>query len=405
MIAPSCQKRISSLLRRYAVISVIGLGLLAAIALLAVRAASPPRASAGTVSAFRLSPIEAALDPASKATRFSVSVSGAPTDLQPSYNWTIRPDAAGCANQRLFGAADGAAGAYVWHDQGATFVWYWSGGRPCTGTVSVVVENEYQHCTATFNASASTTPGHGPPAVCGLGGYTLPTGVLPVPAGLLRAYAGIGSELERLIRTAGRENARGLAVQVGALGREQQQALARFYPPVWGCPFVRLFEPLAAAAGSLAGAHLTPAAARTAADELRAAAAGVSSCGRTSSATRSAATALAARLVALANSIDTAARGVPSTTRLDAQLRGKAAALTRLLNLRLPPAFGTPYGELVQRVIAESAALASARSAAAAHRLSNAVAALARASKPAGELHRGAVKEQQRVVKIENANG
>ena len=103
------------------------------------------------------------------------------------------------------------------------------------GTVTVVFENDSQHCTATFPGTTSgPRPQYGPEPVCALGGY-IP---LPVPLRLLQLYSKVDEQLTVLVREVQRgtlTNRHGaLDGAVAAVVLPQSDAFGSLFPPVWG---------------------------------------------------------------------------------------------------------------------------------------------------------------------------
>lgn len=243
-----------------------GLAIAAALLVVAGAAAATPASteSSSTESAFfRLSPIEAVSLAGRSLTRYSVSVSNAPVGNTPFARWylDLPAGADGCTNELVPGGTRLSPTRYVWKNQGTSFTWYHGakGSYPADraygcdqakigqagypGAVTVVLENDSQHCTATFAGTApGPEPEPGPQPVCGLGGY-IP---LPLPRGLLQTYATVDRGLARLIAQAqaGRLEGGALRRAVTSTFEPQSAALARLFPPIWGCDFGTLFNPL-----------------------------------------------------------------------------------------------------------------------------------------------------------------
>jgi hypothetical protein len=120
--------------------------------------------------------------------------------------------------------------------------------------VSVAAENEYEHCDASSSVVVTgTTPRDGPSASCALGGYTLTSSTLPVPAALLSLYQRLDTSLSALVTRArhGTLGAGALAAALQPLLRAQQRAFGQLFPPVWGCSFTRLFDGVLGAKAAL----------------------------------------------------------------------------------------------------------------------------------------------------------
>jgi len=108
--------------------------------------------------------------PGQAATRYSVTVAHVPADDAPTFTWYLHVTGPGvaCSDAVLAGGRRLSTAEYVWVNQRSSFVWYTGaagsyptdrsygcdqgdlgrGGYP--GTVTVVFENDSQHCTATF---------------------------------------------------------------------------------------------------------------------------------------------------------------------------------------------------------------------------------------------------------------
>src|SRR5579872_876476 len=150
---------------------------------------------------FSLSALRATAMPGQAATRYSVTVAHVPADDAPTFTWYLHVTGPGvaCSDAVLAGGRRLSTAEYVWVNQRSSFVWYTGaagsyptdrsygcdqgdlgrGGYP--GTVTLVVENEYQHCSASFAGVApGAGPRWGPPASCALGGYSLGASTLPV---------------------------------------------------------------------------------------------------------------------------------------------------------------------------------------------------------------------------------
>jgi hypothetical protein len=197
-----------------------------------------------------MSPIRAESVHAGAATWFSVELGDVPAGNQPNFSWTIvlaHSAIATCENEKLAGGSRVGRGEVVWMNQGASFLWYASTDARCAGAVSVVAKNEYERCTASVRVPLpSRELWSGSPAKCQLGDYSLGPSTLPVPASLLNEYATTSSELTRLAREAGRgiiAPGRLVTLIDGLLEREHR-SFSNLFPPVFGCRFDALFDPL-----------------------------------------------------------------------------------------------------------------------------------------------------------------
>jgi hypothetical protein len=343
---------------------------------------------------FSVSPIQATSLPGQGATRYQVTVSGAPVGNVPYARWYVdlKPDRSDgpCSNDVLPGATRLSATRYMWKNQGTSFVWYHGpvgsyaadrsygcdqtklGQSGYPGTVTVVFENDSEHCTASFSGTATgNEPKRGSSAVCELGGY-LP---LAVPRPLLRAYAKSNAALAALtarIRSGDLRDSAEIAQAIDAAMRPQRKAFQQFFPPAWGCRFDTLFEAVVMARSTLGtqvvdlDAGKRPSRADLAADSrsLQAIADILRACrpsaGRPVGAPASVID-TALRLAATARAIGRGETG----PALRAKLRSLDGELETTLITEFPPVFGMPYSELVDRVLALQSAVAQANEAAA----------------------------------------
>jgi len=363
--------------------------------------------TAGTSAMFRLSPVRAAVLPGGGSIRFSVTVRNATATDRPGFRWYLRlaatPSAA-CENGRLAGGERLTGGKLVWANQGSAFVWFQGPGLACRGTVSVVAENEYGHCKASYVLSAvPTEPAAGAPAQCALGGFTIGQSTLPVPAALLSTYANVDAELAKLAAELRQGKlARGaLKSTIAPVMQSQAQSFTRLFPPVWGCSFATAFDGLVVVQQGFAeqvatlGAGGSVPAATLAGDgrSMQTAAQALRGCAGVPHSVVNAFAPLVTESAAL-------------PTEPHAQLAAKLGALESgveaLLDARFPKVFGMSYGELVGRVAGENAAVAAAEQAATA---SAAAAGLAGAIAPAHAIRQGLLAHQRHVIAVENANG
>jgi hypothetical protein len=290
-----------------------------------------------------------------------VKVVRAPAHDGPDLQWSLAPAGGAACENRSYGVGVRSLGGLVgWDQQGPTFRWTFEPGA-CTGTVSIVAENSYEHCTAKAVVAAGRVTSASP--ACALGGYSVGFSTLPVPADVFDAYGRVAAELRKPPKTAA------AAVQaIRTAIRAQNRAFALF-PPVWFCSFSSLLEPIVAVRVDMLGGTRVPA-------DLRAAKAALAKC------------APAGIRTAFAR-----AAGSTSPAALDAALA------------HVPPVFGFEFAGLVDRVAAESIALDRARRAAGAENLALAGRDLATASSSAGSFRRALDHYQHHVVRVENANG
>ena len=236
------------------------------------------------------------------------------------------------------------------------------GGYP--GTVTVVFENDSQHCTATFVGVASgSEPAFGPQPLCALGGY-LP---LPVPHRLLAIYATADRNLTTLIRRvqSGKFTGGGaeLARAIDTILRPQTRAFDQLFPPVWGCDFGAVFSPMVQVRTAFetqvedlaAGKRPSSSALDEDVTLLRAAASSVRACKPSATRPLGAPQAVVVALDRLAAE-SAALRTAPPAVR-GAKLRSINDALATVVKRSFPLVFGMSYGDLLDRVIPENSAI------------------------------------------------
>ena len=388
----------------------LSLALASALALdpAAAHAAAPGAAG----SFFNVSPIQAVSPAAGSVTRYRVTVTNAPPGNAPYARWylDLKPPAStalACSNLVLPGGEQVAQNRYLWKNLGTAFVWYHGakgtygahraygcdqsriGRDGYPGTVTVVLENDSQHCTATFAGTAGgARPEYGPKPVCALGGY-IP---LPVPRGLLQIYAKAEMELRALIQQVQRGTVTGRS---GALGRAldailqpQSASLNQLFPPVWGCGFEAVFSQVlqvrrafgAQIAELAAGKQLAGSTLAEDAGYMKAMAGGVRACRPTSTSpigvpgpVFAAVNRLTAEAVALR---ERAGRAALDPALLETRLRSLAAKFNDLVSRSFPVVFGMSYSDLVNRVLSESSSIELAKRAAQAGNTGAAISAL-----------------------------
>ena len=412
---PAFESRLSGLVR---------LGVLAGVVLVGVvclglgPASANSRGSKPAVSEsffFRVSPIEAVAVPGS-ATEYTVRVTNIPFADAPYARWYLKvPASTGrspCANVRLFGGERLGPGRYVWKNRGRSFIWYHGDcaeARPglagSPGTLRVVLENDSEHCSATFKGwSKGQASDHGPAAVCVLGGY-LP---FSVPRQLLRLYASVNNKLSALIQRVRSGSFRGSPEDFGhaidAVLQPQRDAFKLFLP-VWGCRFDGLFEPvlkgksaLEAQLANIDGGGRLPATARgTDTGDMTAILDDLRAC--TPTATRP--IGVPAAVVAAVGALK--ARADALRARDDRKIdKAKLQLISERLDTIVkgfPAVFGIPYADLVTRVIAENAAIAAAKQAARSRGAEAATPALERAAGHERIIGRALRKEAKRAAK------
>ncbi len=399
--------------------------------------AAPP--DPGATFFFDVSRIEAVPFPGLSATRYEVEVTNAPIGNTPYARWylNLKPSAssgASCDNALLAGGERLSPTRYGWRNQGRSFVWYHGpadsypadrsygcdqaelghGGYP--GRVTVVLENDSQHCTATFaGVVTGSRPQYGPPAVCALGGY-LP---LPVPHALLGAYARVGSNLNALIQQvrAGKTPIGGAAFgrALETILEPQTKAFGKLFPPVWGCNFTAVFDPVLLAKSALetqiaelaGGGHVPRSALDEDARNMKATTGAVRACEPTASRPLGAPPGVVGRLDRLSAETDAlraqAGTGAIAPRRLRARLESIDAGLNALVGKSFPAVFGMPYRALLDRVLAESSMVASANRAATMGDRGGVVAALSRAAGNQRAITGSLRKEARQAAKAEKA--
>lgn len=392
---------------------------------------------------FRLSRLEAVSLPQGFATRFSVTASSVSSDDMPKYTWYLRLatpaklGASACADSVFPGGQRVSATEYLWANSGSSFVWYHGvkGSYPADpaygcdqakigvdgypGTVSVVAENEYQHCDVSFaGVSAGAQPRFGAVARCGLGGYTLGASTLPVPAPLLSLYHTLAAELAALLERTREGKVGGgkaLAAALAPLLGDQQTAFGKLAPPVWGCSFGGFFDDVLLGEAALRGEGLAPAqtgqltapSLPVADTELRALARAVATCQRSptnADGPPAAVVAALARLSAEAAALHGAQGTGRGATLLKARLSAIGDALDTIVSKSFPTVFGIPFIDLVDRTLAEDTAATVAQRAADLQETSQTVAALQAILAPTQTTGRALHAQQARVVKRENSN-
>jgi hypothetical protein len=330
-----------------------------------------------------------------------------------------------------------SATEYVWVNSGPSFVWYHGvkGSYPgdpaygCDqarigvdgypGTVSVVAENEYQHCDVSFaGVSAGSRPRYGALARCGVGGYTLGASTLPVPAALLSLYHTLAAELAALLQRT-REgkitDGKALAAALRPLLGDQQTAFGQLSPPVWGCSFGGFFDAVLLANAALRGDALAPGAGGIVAApslpvaeaELGALARAVAACRRSptnADGPPAAVVGALERLSAAASKLHGGQGAGKGAALLDARLAGIGDSLDSIVSRSFPTVFGIPFIDLVDRTLAEDAAAGAAQRAADVEDTSQTVAALQAILAPTQTTARGLHKQEVRVVARENSN-
>ena len=382
---------------------------------------------------FRMSPVQAVGSEGLSATRYSVQVTNAPVGNAPYARWylDLKPSSStgrSCTNDVLPGGVRLKGSRYVWKNQGMSFVWYHGakgsypsdrsygcvqgelGQNGYPGTVTVVFENDSQHCTATFVGVASgSEPAFGQQPVCALGGY-LP---LPVPHKLLATYASVDRNLTALIRRVESGKFTGgsaeLARAINTILRPQTKAFDHLFPPVWGCGFGAVFGPMVQVRAALETQVEDLAAGRqpssSALDEdvtlLRAAASSVRACKPSATRPLGAPEAAVVALDRLAAE-SAALRATPPAER-GAKLRSIDDALATVVERSFPVVFGMPYGDLLDRVIAENSATQLAADAAGTRGTAAVVSALKRVAAPEVAIKDGLRKQAKRAADAEKA--
>lgn len=394
-----------------------------------------------SASFFELSRIEAVSVPAESATRLSVTLSGVHANDAPTFSWYLqlaRTDPASvagvCSNVPLSGGKRLSARVYRWVNQTSSFLWYHgpAGAYPADrsygcnqaaigragypGTVTLVVENEYQHCTASFTGlTAGSKPAFGPPASCALGGYSLSASMLPVPAALLALYRSFDTKLGAIVGQARQSKLTGaaaLTASLDAILAQQSSAYERLFPPVWGCSFAGLFHAVVVAQTALdtqiaVGAAGARAALADDSAEMRDLAHAVASCAQSPTNSGGAPRAVVEEVDRL--SAQTAALRAQDASQagaspLDKRIAGIDDSLNSLVSHAFPTVFGMPFIGLVEKTLGISAAAALAERDAAAGKSGPTLAALEGILGPEQATSRALVKQQKRVIRAENKN-
>jgi hypothetical protein len=339
--------------------------LLATTALLvALLAAGADAAAPIRAGFFRLTPVKTEGHDGSLV--FTVAVRHVQSNDRPTLAWSLAPrGGAACENAGFAGGTRSRNGLVVWDQQGPTFRWDFGAARRCAGTVSVVAENQYEHCTAKVAVVGTAT--HSALPACALGGYAVGFSTLPVPAGVFHAYDHVRAELSGPPRSAA-----AAADRIRTALRVQVASFALF-PPVWFCDFAHTFTPIAALRADLAE--------------------------RSTAARRDAGA--AAR--ALASCAPAPVRA--AFRRLAASSTPDPATLASTLERYFPPVFGFRYDDLVNRVAAEEVALTAAEHAAAHGKSREAAQQLAAADLAARGISADLDRYQRHVSRVENAHG
>jgi len=296
---------------------------------------------------------------------FSVSVGDVPPGDKPTLQWSLAPSGGpACENPSYPGATLSRNGLVVWDEQGPTFRWLLGRGARCTGKVSVLAENQYEHCTATVAVTPTGTRSEKP--ACALGGYAIGFSTLPVPAGVFRAV-----DRMRAVLAAPQATATAAAAAIRKALREESASLALF-PPVWFCDFAKTFAPIAALRADLLLGK------RQAARQDARAGGGV------------------------------LARCAPAPVRRAfAQLAAspQTALLAATLGRYFPTVFGFRFDDLVNRIATEDVALHQAEAAAVAGNAKTAAAGIAAAGKVVQAVSARLDRYQRGVEHVENAHG
>ncbi len=400
-------------------------------------------------SFFNVSRIEATLLPGDFATRYRVTVQNIPPNERPTYSWYLRltkaaagattalgAGGAGCTNAPLPGGKRLSDTEFEWANQGASFVWYHGArgsyasdpaygcdqsrigiaGYP--GTVTVVVENQYQHCTATFlgTGSGSRTQ-QGPPSGCAIGGFTLLPSTVPVPVKLLALYRTLDVQLTTLLGRAQRGDLSAvgaLASALRAILQKQRAAFGPLFPPVWGCSFEGLFDDVlrvkrdvgVSSAETAVGKPVLAASLSHESAQMNALASVVRSCEQSSSNMSGAPGAVVAGLVRLAAEtavLQRQARRAKAQAVLGPSLVRVSGSLDSIIT-RFPRVFGMTFLDLVDRTLAEDAAAGVAGRASAARGASQVVSALQRIRGLEQTIGQALRKQQKHVIAVENSN-
>jgi hypothetical protein len=310
-------------------------------------------------SFFRLSRVH--VQPQRGALLFSVAVTHVRAHDNPDLEWSLAPvGGPACENRGYANGLQSKNGLVVWDQRGPTFRWQFKTGT-CTGTVSVIAENSYEHCTSRVVVTSNDLTSGAP--ACALGGYAVGFSTLPVPAGVFDAYRTVVASLNGAPKSPAV-----VAKTIRAVLGAQSRAFALF-PPLWACDFSRVLAGLVALRVDMLRGR------RVAAD-VQAAKASLANC---------APPAVSAALARAATST--------STTTLDAVFA------------HAPPVFGFHLTNLVDSVAAETLALDRAEHAAKTGDLTLASQQLEAAANTASSLSRGVNRYQHHVIQVENANG
>ena len=333
--------------------------------LLALTAAGAAAATPAPSEFFRLSHVQVSSEGGSLA--FTVAVNNVQPANRPTLAWSVSPaGGAACENPGFPGGTRSRNGLVVWDQQGASFRWDGARAAGCAGAVSVVAENQYEHCTAivavTRKGSTSAAP------ACALGGYAVGFSTLPVPAGVFLAYDRVKVQLGGPPR-----GAAAAALQIRAALKAQTAGFDLF-PPVWFCNFESTFAPITALQTDLASG-----ASAAAARDARAADHALSSCAPTS----------------VRSAFD----------RIAASAQPQSPVLAATLEHYFPAVFGFRYLDLVDRFAAENAALAAVEAAVSAGKPGAAAGQVAAVARSAGAISAGLGHYEEGVVRVESAHG
>jgi hypothetical protein len=365
---------------------------------------------------FAMSPIRAEFVPTAAATQFSVALRNVSPGNQPNFRWSLTLDRSAvasatrsvCEDEKLAGGHRIGADEFVWANQGPSFLWYATSGAKCAGLVTVVAENEYEHCTASLEVPLpSPDLESGRPASCELGGYTIGPSTLPVPARLLKGYAVTSSVLAQLAA----ETRRGtlprdrLVRLVDTLLARQRSSIRNLFPPVYGCRFSTVFQPLVGSATAVdeqlaqlrAGKGISDPTLAIVTTDLSGAVKQLRLCEGPAGAPGSVVSALQ-RVVAQART------ALQTRTSLDAKLTALASSLDAALE-RFPSVFGVPYRQLVDELAALDSGMALAKEHVRSGDIRGAAGALSSAVAPSTAMRKALVHHQKQVIKAENANG
>lgn len=379
---------------------------------------------------FRLSPIQAVTLAHQSATRYSVTVSDAPVGNEPYARWylDLPAGAADCTDAVLAGGTRVSRTEFAWKNQGTTFAWYHGargtyradrsygcdqariGRHGYPGRVTVVFENDSQHCTATFTGvAAGPEPRSGPQPVCELGGYV----PLPVPKELLDTYSNVDRELTELIARAQAAKATGAALDraIVSILQPQTAAFERLFPPVWGCDFGSVFSPLLTAnevldaqdAALTAGKKIPGSS--VAADVVALTALGKSlrACMPTPTRPLGVPHSVVGAVDRLAAEAAVLHRAAIAPALLRTRLRALDSTLNTIVARSFPVVFDMPYVNLLDRVLAESSAIRGARQDAQIGNTGAAVSALRQVAGDERGIGTALHKEANRAAKAEKA--